>query len=346
MPDESDLVKGVRGWLERQGYPLEMRVAAQFEKTDFHVLQSSYYVLPGEQPRELDVEAWFLVEDPRFRWQPTEPKTAGLREANDQRRAAITRRRAQKASPPKDDVYAIEIGAIVECKSGSAKRPWVAFTAGKRPSLDEVLRGHPMTDLAFEGFNRFLVNMPPDRTPVFAPVERYAYSVVPAPLGKDQNANPPKEPKAEDGYDIAYSAVKKAAEASRHMIERVNAGYGTRLVRVCVPTVVVSTPLVGCWLDDGELRFEERTSVVVQFSRPNPDGGAVGTFVHVVHESILPTFIASIRATIGVALENYSEFVDVIRRHNKRKDARAEKLRNGRSEPWINRASRKNFWGR
>src|SRR5688572_29025754 len=78
MVEESDLIKGVRGWLDKQGYPLEMRVAAQFEKTDFHVLQSSYYVLPGQQPRELDVEAWFFVEDARLRWQPTKPKTPSL----------------------------------------------------------------------------------------------------------------------------------------------------------------------------------------------------------------------------------------------------------------------------
>src|SRR5690606_11744315 len=135
-------------------------------------------------------------------------------------------------------LYAIEAGAIVECKSGSKQRPWVALTAKRQASLDQVLRGHPMTDLAFEGFNKFLIRMPPERTPVFAPPERYAYSVVPASLGNDG-----KEPKAEDGYDIAYSAVKKAAEASRHAIDEVNAGYGTRMVRMCVPTVVVSMPL-------------------------------------------------------------------------------------------------------
>src|SRR5262245_59729586 len=107
MAGESDLIKGVRGWLEKQGYPLEMRVAAQFEKTDFHVLQSSYYVLPGEQPRELDVEAWFSVEDARLRWQPTNPRTPGLRETNDKRRAALARKtQEQRDADPrfKDDV--------------------------------------------------------------------------------------------------------------------------------------------------------------------------------------------------------------------------------------------------
>lgn len=341
MADESDLIKGVRGWLDKQGYPLEMRVAAQFEKTDFHVLQSSYYVLPGQQPRELDVEAWFFVEDARLRWQPTNPKTPGLKEANAKKRAALARKRSKDTdNAPTDDVYAIEAGAIIECKSGTSNRPWVALTAKKRASLDEVLRGHPMTDLAFEGFNKFLLEQPTERTPVFAPPERYAYSVVPASIGKDQNQ---KEPKADDGYDIAYSAVKKAAEASRHAIDQVNAGYGTRLVRMCVPTVVVSTPLVECWLEDGELRFEERNETVVQFSRPSEDGGNVVTFVHVVHESVLPKFISSIRATIGVALENHSEFVDIIRRRNKLKEARTVKVRNDRSDFWGDRRS-KSFW--
>ncbi len=339
MADEPDLIKGVRGWLEKQGYPLEMRVAAQFEKSNFLVLQSSYYVLPEQQPRELDVVAWFFVEDSRLRWQPVNPKTPGLKDVNAKKRASVARKRGSSSNVEENDLYAIEAGAIVECKSGANKRPWVALTATKQPTLEEVLRGHPMTELAFNAFSKFLKKLPPERTPLFAPPERYAYSVVPASLGNDQ-----KEPKAEDGYDVAYSAVKNAAEASRYMIEQISAGYGTRMVRMCVPTVVVSTPLVECWLDDGGLRFEERTSVVVRFSRPSPDGGDVATFVHVVHESVLPAFVDTIRGTLGVALENYSEFVDVIREHNKQRATQSGKVRNERSDFWGDRRSLRSFW--
>jgi hypothetical protein len=51
----------VRGWLESQGFPLEMRAAAAFRQVGFEVRQSSYYIDPEtSKGREIDV----LASDP------------------------------------------------------------------------------------------------------------------------------------------------------------------------------------------------------------------------------------------------------------------------------------------
>lgn len=52
------MISSVRTWLEDQGFPLEMRVAAAFQKFEFEVTQSSFYVDPeSEKAREIDVIA-------------------------------------------------------------------------------------------------------------------------------------------------------------------------------------------------------------------------------------------------------------------------------------------------
>lgn len=57
MPDEN-LKSKIEGWLYKQGYPLEMRVANIFARTGFWVIQSEYYNDPRQNiPREIDVYA-------------------------------------------------------------------------------------------------------------------------------------------------------------------------------------------------------------------------------------------------------------------------------------------------
>jgi hypothetical protein len=52
------LISETQKWLETQGFPLEMRTAAEFRKAGFHVRQSGFYVDPDSgKNREIDVEA-------------------------------------------------------------------------------------------------------------------------------------------------------------------------------------------------------------------------------------------------------------------------------------------------
>lgn len=58
------MIDSVRQWLETQGFPLEMKVAAAFRHAGFEVRQSSHYMDPETgKGREIDV----LATDPDFR---------------------------------------------------------------------------------------------------------------------------------------------------------------------------------------------------------------------------------------------------------------------------------------
>jgi hypothetical protein len=57
------ITENVREWLEGEGFPLEMRVAAAFRKTGFDVRQSSFYMDPESgKGREIDV----IATDPDY----------------------------------------------------------------------------------------------------------------------------------------------------------------------------------------------------------------------------------------------------------------------------------------
>lgn len=88
QPPPSPLESQVRDWLLRQGYPLEMEVARQFQVAGAHVIQSEYYTdtQTGES-REVDVVAW---------WQDN------------------------------FDSITIRLNLTIECKS-SKDKPWVLF---------------------------------------------------------------------------------------------------------------------------------------------------------------------------------------------------------------------------
>lgn len=52
-----NMISDVRDWMDKTGYPLEMRTASEFRVAGFEVRQSSYYTDPEtSKPREIDVE--------------------------------------------------------------------------------------------------------------------------------------------------------------------------------------------------------------------------------------------------------------------------------------------------
>src|SRR5258708_1417641 len=54
----TDLKNAVEAWLAKQGFPLEMTVAAEFRKAGFSVIQSDFYEDPTTKTqREIDVVA-------------------------------------------------------------------------------------------------------------------------------------------------------------------------------------------------------------------------------------------------------------------------------------------------
>jgi hypothetical protein len=99
MNDEK-LLASVRNWLDKQGYPLEMRVAAAFQAARYFTIQGDVYADPATgKLREIDVLAqWLNGRD--------------------------------------DLAYALLVHAVAECKSGS--KPWVLFSGVQPRPRDAV----------------------------------------------------------------------------------------------------------------------------------------------------------------------------------------------------------------
>jgi len=94
-----DLQSQLREWLQREGYPFEMKVAQAFAKAGFAVQQSEYYEDPETgSPREVDVVATI------------------------------------QRSTPKDLIFRLVF--LVECKS-SLDKPWLLFCSTKRAPLSD-----------------------------------------------------------------------------------------------------------------------------------------------------------------------------------------------------------------
>ncbi len=94
---ESNVREQVLGWLNGQGYPLEMAVAAAFHASGFSVRLSDYYVDPESgKEREIDV-------------------TAG-----------------RNSEPGTDEALLFSVTYRLECKLARAK-PWVVFVSEAQP---------------------------------------------------------------------------------------------------------------------------------------------------------------------------------------------------------------------
>jgi hypothetical protein len=143
QPDREDELLGkLSGWLEQQGYPLEMDVAAAFRAVGFQVLQASYYEDPDEQkPREIDLVA--------TRW--AEPEGAFL-----------------------------SLTYVVECKSSRSK-PWILFTEGYSRPAESLSFHHRMgTDLARKLLRRARRRRPVSELAAFSLPERLGYGLTQA----------------------------------------------------------------------------------------------------------------------------------------------------------------------
>lgn len=58
MSEDEEFHRHVLEWLDKQEYPLEMRVAREFQSHGFAVIQSEYYESGESKSREIDVVAY------------------------------------------------------------------------------------------------------------------------------------------------------------------------------------------------------------------------------------------------------------------------------------------------
>jgi hypothetical protein len=144
---DAELLKKATDWLERQGYPLEMRVAKEFRAAGWEVSQSIYYVNDEDVPREIDVVA------ERSRW--------------------VDRSHAR-------------VQVVVECKKVT-ERPWVAFTNPRKPPAGSWDWPDRIASPQGKAFMEYMTRRPAvSALPFFTPPVRTAYAVTEAfHTGKD-----------------------------------------------------------------------------------------------------------------------------------------------------------------
>jgi hypothetical protein len=139
MSDE--LLKKIRGWLDKHGYPLEMQVASRFREVGFSVSSSEYYLDPDEgKPREIDVIA------------AMQTIIAGV---------------------------AFQIAYTVECKS-SKESPWVCFCPGHSQDRELINVGFSARHTTLHGRDLISeITFQPDETTnlLFNIPENHAYGV-------------------------------------------------------------------------------------------------------------------------------------------------------------------------
>jgi len=195
-----------------------------------------------------------------------------------------------------DGLVHFELFTVCECKSGpKAQRPWVVFSGDWWPNErdDETITFYPGTDLG----RRVLAIVRGDAEDVelFAMPDRCGYSAA----------------CAFSEHDTAFAAISSLAAAA-HSKSKVKPDEFTSVCRIVIPLLVVSTPLFECWLDDsGEMRLEERDSIVLKWNNPVVLHGSA-TVMHVVHERALPDFAAKIRAAFEHILAKYERRIDAI----------------------------------
>ena len=123
MPNKQETIEQrLLGWLETQGYPLEMKVARAFQEADFYVRQSVFFTDPESgDSREIDVSAVHTKDFDKEQGQ---------------------------GCP-------VHISFFIECKK--TKNPWIIFTSEGEDSNPFSYSKHLRTDVAVsETENRYI----------------------------------------------------------------------------------------------------------------------------------------------------------------------------------------------
>lgn len=182
-----------------------------------------------------------------------------------------------------DGLIYLQTHVVCECKSGGKRnRPWVVFSTdcrGNRLVTGEAYFGTP---LGIETLAMALEETDPSLD-VFVTPGRVGYSIACALLEGPQSD------------DAAYNAVAGVTSAA-HAIATEPPPSLVWLCRLVLPVLVVSTPLIECWLDEnGENQLAERDMLTLVW------GDAVrtestGAVIHVVHERALDAYVAKVRS--------------------------------------------------
>ena len=148
--NQSDLKTKMTGWLEGQGYPLEMQVAQSFQSKYFTTLQSYFYTDPeSKNIRETDVIAYRDI-------------------------AAIN--------------MVVRLSIVVECKNAKDK-PWVLFSSGQDHLPEQTRVIQHASSLAGAKALQLLMKYPSIQdSPLFRTGKNSGYSLIQA-FGAENNSD-------------------------------------------------------------------------------------------------------------------------------------------------------------
>lgn len=282
---EDRVLADVRTWLEKTGYPLEMRVARAAAMERASVFQGWPFIDPVTgQEREGDVVATF--------YRASELTLFGDNPELDESGQSS----GEELIPAKPAVlHALTL--IIECKNTS--EPTVVFV-GHHPSwaswtpweswapLCGVCRG---VGMAYAGLTRELAgysitskrreDRKGDRDLAFAAVQQVVSATVAATV----------------------EAVPSDGEQNEREVTRTHVHGGP--VSLTIPVVVTSGPLVTCELDDkGEMQLRQVERVGVRVARSGLPEFADTMEVQVVTEGAVAEFMRSAADVINAAPEN------------------------------------------
>jgi len=253
--DDATLDSKVLGWLEEQGYSLEMRVAQVFKQVGFKVSQFETYVDPESNDlREIDVAASIDCHL---------------------------------------DIIDVLITLFVECKY--LRHPWVVFTSPRRSNpftyFSRILRGkHNVREWkareSFQGrlLARILFSLGRQAT------TELGFFCIPRNAGYGMTETLRKDTRAKDNAYIAVTQVGKCIEAHDAVVEmsfqRTIEEYETRAYEggfhrgdvplfcsIAFPIVVVKGKLFECCLDANDtIAISEVNESIVLVSSKDRSG--------------------------------------------------------------------------
>lgn len=251
----SDLEEKVTRWLASHGHPLEMRTARAFRASSW----DTEHALHSKHAWEVNQSSMYLGSEGKWR------------EAD-----VVAHMRAgyPKSSPWR----AFEFVAVVECKSNTSK-PWIVFSAedaGIRMdaissrysnSIGRSFLGTVEFDYAFDSRHAF-----------FSVRERAGYGAVRA--------------FEENNQDQAFGTMSAVTDAAQHWC-RFSGNEHTMRCRLVFPIVVVSSPILECYLDgSGEMRLAPCDTATV--FRHSKNAKRSYDIIDIVTESGLNTYIAQL----------------------------------------------------
>jgi hypothetical protein len=255
MISPKTLEQSVRDWLETQGFPFEMEVAAMLRDNGFDVVQSSYFLdATTGKYRELDVVAFRSWSTTNVQWQIT---------------------------------------LIVECKV-TKPHPWVTFTRDLTITDTEGQFQYyrtPASKLGRQLLTKIRRHQPSrGKLPLLDFISRPGYGIQRALLNAPKDK---QEKQTVERRDVAFESAAKVANAarSRQAIIDSEEYADTPIGEIVLPVIAVDGDLVDVYrqshkrvvvapIDDGILDWS------------NPVAGRPPTWVRIVTSKAMGDFAA------------------------------------------------------